>query len=70
MVENQARKRPQPSFIEGKVRDPRIEEMQAKSIDQEDFTRLVRRAATYRVVPKPANSGAQSKKGGRDGRTK
>jgi len=55
MVEKQARKRPQPSFIEGKVRDPRIEEMQGEGIDQEDFTRLVKRAATYRAMPKPAD---------------
>jgi len=69
MVSEQARKRPQPSFIEGKVRDPRIEEMQGVGIDQEDFTRLVRRAATYRAMPKLADF-AQPKKGGRDGRTK
>lgn len=69
MVGDQARKRPQPSFVEGKVRDTRIEEMQGEGIDPEEFTRLVRRAATYRVVPKPADF-TQPKKGGRDGRTK
>ncbi len=48
-------KQPRPSFVEGKVRDPRIEEMQGEGIDQEGFIRLVKRAATYRVVPKPAD---------------
>lgn len=69
MAKNEVLKQARPSYEGDKVRDSRIEEMQGKGIDQEDFTRLVKRAATYRVVPKPADF-AQPKKGGRDGRTK
>ncbi len=69
MNTNVPSRQPRPSYEEGKVRDPRIEEMQGEGIDKEDFTRLVRRAVTYRVAPKPADF-AQLEKGGRDGRTK
>lgn len=44
MVGGQARKRPQPSFVEGKVRDTRIEEMQDREYQRADFIHLVKKA--------------------------
>jgi len=54
MVGEQARKRPRPSYTEGKVRDPRIEKMQDRKFQRADFTHLVKKAT--KPVPDGANA--------------
>jgi hypothetical protein len=44
MNTKQARKRPQPSFVEGKVRDPRIEEMQDRNFSRDKFLAVVKKS--------------------------
>jgi len=44
MVGEQARKRPQPSFVEGKVRDPRIEEMRDRDFSRDKFLAVVKKS--------------------------
>ncbi len=54
MVDEQTRKRPQPSFIEGKVRDPRVKEMQDREFQRADFIHLIKKAT--KPVPDGANA--------------
>lgn len=64
MTDQQPRKQTRPSYEEGKVRDSRIEDMQREGVEAEEFTGLVRRAATFRVTPKPAITSVQPKQRG------
>jgi len=43
-----AKKRPLPSFNEGKVHDPKVAEMQDEGFRRDDFLSIVKRAATKR----------------------
>ncbi len=46
MNTRQPRKRPQPSFTEGKIRDPKIEALQDKYFSRNIFLSVVTKAAT------------------------
>lgn len=58
MNTKQPRKRPQPSFTEGKARDPKIEGLQDKDFSRDKFLAVVKKAAIS--VEKQPQSGKGS----------
>lgn len=62
MNRKQPRKRPQPSFTEGRIRDPKIEGLQDKDFSRDKFLAVVKKAATS--VEKQSRSDRGSHKDG------